>query len=251
MASWSTRRKTAFFAGFVVFLVIVVGLPTFFVFYKAPTCSDGIENGGERGVDCGGSCARLCPADFTAPKVLWSYSSRVVPGIYNSLAYVENPNPTVEVGSMSYAFKLYDAEGIVVAERKGKTYVPAGQKLAVFEGTIETGERIPTRTTFEFTSEPQWRQGVSAAQLRATSVDLMDESSPKAEVKVRNESIDRVYKNIDVFIVLYDASDNRVAFSKTFIESISPGDTELLYFTWPEKFEKPIVRKEVLFVNKP
>ncbi|MBI5134487.1 MAG: hypothetical protein HZA81_03855 [Candidatus Taylorbacteria bacterium] len=251
MASWSTRRKTGFFFGFLVFFALAVGLPTFLALYKAPTCSDGKQNGEERGVDCGGACTKLCPADFAMPKVLWSHSVRVVPGIYNSLAYIENPNPTVEAGSISYTFKLYDGDGILVAERKGKSFIPAGQRFAVFEGTIETGERFPVRTTFEFTGVPGWRPGMSLAKLRALSVDLADDGSPKAEARVKNESVDRASRDVDVFIVLYDDEDNRIAFSKTVVESLLPGETTTLYFTWPEKFSRPVVRKEVLFVEKP
>lgn len=252
MASWSTKRKTGFFLGFAVFFALAVGLPAFFAFYEAPTCSDGRQNGSERGVDCGGSCARLCPADFALPKVLWSYSARVVPGIYNALAYIENPNPTVEAGSVSYAFKLYDGEGILVAERKGRGFIPAGQRFAIFEGTIETGERVPARTTFEFTGEPAWRPGAPTTKLRALSVELSDvDSAPKAEARVRNESVDKAFRNIDAFIVLYDEEDNRAAFSKTVVDSLLPGETAALYFTWPEKFDKTIVRKEMMFVANP
>ena len=251
MASWSSRRKLYFFFGFVVFVALAIALPVFLALYKSPTCDDGKQNGNERGIDCGGVCARLCPADFAMPKVLWSYSSRVVPGIYNSLAYIENPNPLVEARALSYSFKLYDGEGILVAERKGKGFVPAGQKFAIFEGTIETGERIPVRTTFEFTSLPEWNAAAQGAKLRAVSVDLTEGDMPKAEVKVRNESVDRAAKNIDAVIVLYDENDNRVAFSKTIVDSLLPGEMETLYFTWSEKFPKQIVRKELLFTEKP
>ena len=36
-----------------------------------PTCSDGVYNGDEGGVDCGGSCTKKCPLyDFTSFKFL-------------------------------------------------------------------------------------------------------------------------------------------------------------------------------------
>ena len=33
----------------------------------APSCSDGVSNGDETGVDCGGSCSTLCTADLYEP----------------------------------------------------------------------------------------------------------------------------------------------------------------------------------------
>lgn len=251
MASWSARRKTWFFLGFILFLAIAIGIPVFYVFYEKPTCFDGRQNGGERGRDCGGPCSRLCPADYSMPKVLWSHSSQVVSGVYNSLAYVENPNPAVEAPSIEYVFKLYDGEGILVAERKGRSVVPAGQRFAIFEGTIETGVRVPSRTTFEFTSVPEWTPGSPLTALKAINVDVAtDAATPRAEARVRNESIDRAFRNTDVFIILYDENDNRVAYSKTVMPALGPGQTTTLYFTWPQKFDRQVVRKEVLFVEK-
>jgi hypothetical protein len=39
--------------------------PKLSVCYTAPTCSDGVQNGGETGVDCGGPCAASCCAHDT------------------------------------------------------------------------------------------------------------------------------------------------------------------------------------------
>jgi hypothetical protein len=251
MASWSTRRKYGFFFAFIIVAAIVLGVPAFFAFYKAPTCMDGKQNGGERGVDCGGECAKLCPADFAEPKVLWSYSMKIVPGVYNALAYVQNPNQLVEAKSLPYVFRLYDDRGILILERRGQTFVPAGQKFAVFEGALETGVRIPARTTIEFTPLPAWRQGEILSKIRVERIDVEEDASPRAEVRIKNESIDTVYSNVDAFVVLYDASGNRIAFSKTVIGNIAPGVVDTLYFTWPEAFPRPVVKKEALFVQRP
>lgn len=249
MASWSTRRKYGYFIIFIAALVVLVVVPGFFAFYRAPTCSDGKQNGAETGIDCGGSCSRLCPADFSAPKVFWSYSVKAVPGIYNSLAYVQNPNPVVEARSMNYLFKLFDEQGILVAERAGRTFVPAGQKFAVFEGGIATGKRIPARTTFEFTSVPEWTPGPAFTKLRVVAVDLRETSSPRADVEVKNDSATESYSGVGAFIVLYDQNNNRVSFSKTVIDSIGPLQTATLSFTWPEAFLSKVVRTELLFVH--
>lgn len=250
MSSWSTRRRLAYFLALIIAIALIAASVFFVLFYKAPTCFDGKQNGSERGVDCGGSCTRLCPADFAAPKIQWAYSQKVVSGVYNSLAYVENPNPSVEATNLDYVFRLYDTSGVLVAERTGSAFVPAGQKLAIFEGGIRTGERIPYRTTFEFTSEPAWRQGAQLSKLRVVSVDASEGVSPRAEARVKNEAT-FTQGPLDAFIVLYDVNGNRVAFSKTVVDSIAAGQTATLSYTWPEAFLKPIVKKEVLLVAHP
>ncbi|MDE1874771.1 MAG: hypothetical protein KGI79_03255 [Patescibacteria group bacterium] len=250
MASWSAR-KYGYLLIFVAAVAAIIVIPAYFLFHKAPTCFDGIQNGGETGIDCGGPCARLCPADYAAPKVLWSYSIQVVPGVYNALAYVENSNPTVEAPAVPYLFRLYDAQGGFIAERSGSTFVPAGQPFAVFEGGIETGNRIPAATTFEFTSLPQWRVGSVLTALRTVDANLVQGPSPKAEIDVQNMSVDQTFSNVDAVIVLYDKDNNRVSFSKTVIDSIGPGETKTLYYTWPAAFPESIVRTEVLYIAHP
>ena len=251
MASWSTKRKYGYFFALVTLVLIFLGVPAFYVLYTPPTCFDGKQNGAERGVDCGGACVKLCLADFAAPRILWSYSMKIVPGVYNALAYVQNPNQSVQTESISYVFRLYDSEGILIAQRLGSAFIPAGQRIGVFESGIRTGERIPTKTTFEFTSEPDWRAGVAFTSMRTLSIDLATSTSPRAEVRVQNEAPDRGFSNLIVYIILYDKNDNRVAFSRTIIPKIAATETQTLYFTWPEAFAENIVRSEVLFVPSP
>ncbi len=247
MATWSNRRKYGYLFIFVAALVLLFGVPSFFIFYKAPTCFDGVQNGGETGIDCGGGCVKLCPADFAPPRVLWSYAVQVLPGVYNALAYVQNPNPSVQASSLPYDMRIYDDQGLLIAERTGSAFIPAGQKFAVFEGGIDAGRRVPARTTFEFTSLPNWTPGAMSSKLHTDSVDLVQGPSPKAEVVVRNESAGSSFSNIDTFIILYDKDDNRVSFSKTVIDSIAAGGTVIKTFTWPQAFPTNIVRTEVLF----
>ncbi len=248
MASWSTTRKYGYFFALVVAIIVLVGIPAFLLFYEAPTCFDGGKNGTERGVDCGGACVKLCLADFAAPRVLWVHSTRVVPGIYNALSYVQNPNQGVRTGLIAYVFKLYDAEGILVASREGSTFIPAGQRFAVFEGAIRTGLRVPVRTTFEFSSDPEWQIGSQLTSIRVLTIDVSTSTSPEATVRIENTSLDRGFSDIDAFIILYDKDDNRLSFSKTVIPRIDPGDSRFLYFTWPEPFSAEVFRSELIFM---
>ncbi len=230
---------------------LLIGVPAFFLFYKAPTCFDAKQNGGERGIDCGGKCARLCPLDFAAPRVLWSYSMRVVPNVYNAIAYVQNPNQAVEAKAVSYIFKLYDIEGLLITQKTGYAFVPAGQKFAVFEGGVNTGVRIPARTTFEFTETAPWRRGDVLMKLKTDDIKVNEGERPSARAVVKNIAVDETFSNIDAVIVLYDKDDNRVAFSKTVLEKIGADETQEIFFTWQEPFLRPIVRTEVLYMTRP
>jgi hypothetical protein len=229
--------------------VIFVGVPYIWFLYEKPTCFDGKQNGNERGIDCSGSCARLCPADYVEPKLLWTSSMRVVPGVYNALAYVQNINQGVE-SIVPYIFKFYDSRGVMIGERKGSAYVPPGQRFVVFQGGIQFDQAIPVKTTFEWSGVSAWRKGVPLTKIKTADTSIDQAVPPKAEIKIENVSIDETFSNIDAFIVLYDAEGNRVAFSKTVIDRIDPEEKKLLYFTWPEAFPSEAVKSEMIFIPR-
>ncbi len=180
--------------GALIIAIVFVAIPLYFTFHKTPTCFDNTQNGKETGIDCGGACARLCPADFATPRVLWSYSMQVVPGVYNAMAYVQNPNPNVETKRLPYTFKLYDSEGILVSQKTGSTFVPAGSRFPVFEGGIQTGSRISTRTTFEFGQNPDWVPGKAITEISILDTTVNENNKPTAEAKIRNISTDKGFR---------------------------------------------------------
>jgi hypothetical protein len=246
--SWSGKRKLSYFTLFIAAIVVVIGIPVFFSGYEPATCSDSKQNQGERGIDCGGPCAQLCQVDFSALRIFWTYSSRVVPGVYNVIGYGENPNQSVGAEGVPYTFKLYDSQGILVAERKGKGSIPPGSKFALFEGGIQTGQREPARATLELSSSPLWVLSRAYTSLRTLAIDVSpDGSGTRAEARIKNEYVNTTISGIDAFIILYDIDGNRVAFSKTRIDSIAPGEIQTLYFTWPIAISGNVVKTELLF----
>lgn len=246
--SWSGKRKLGYLGAFVGAIALFAGVPVFFSIYERPTCEDGKMNQGERGVDCGGPCAQLCSADYTSPRIFWTYQTRVVPGVYNVMAYGENPNQSVGAENVPYSFKLYDAEGLLVAEKKGRGSIPPGGKFALFEGGIQTGKREPVRATVELLSSLEWVLSRAYTSLRTLSIDVSSgDTGTRAEARIKNEYINTTITEINAVVILYDAEGNRVAFSKTRVESIAPGETQTLYFTWPETVADQVVKTELVF----
>lgn len=251
MNQWSKTRKRIILFIVLSALILIVGLPGFLIFYKAPSCSDGRHNGDENGVDCGGSCQRVCAPESLPiivdgdPRIL-----KVSDQAYLVVALLENPNLDAEVKKARYILRLYGNESFnPVKTIEGETYIPRGGSLVLFEGPFTTDANIPpTRAVLEWVqSSLLWEKtnrpsiNLSVADNNLTRTD----SSPRLEVKVKNLSLERA-NNIELTALVSDESGSIFAASKTFITSLNSGDETQAVFIWPNPFTLNPVKIEVV-----
>jgi hypothetical protein len=240
--SWATKRKIFYFL--ILFIAIIIAL--FILIWpslnKAPTCVDNKQNGDESGIDCGGSCQKVCTPEALQLVTLWARAFEVVPGKYNVMAYVENQNRESGVPIINYEFKLYDDNNIFIGRRDGSTFITSNDRTAIFEPGIDTGSRIPARVSFEFTTLPTWIK-VDRNQRDSLAVGAEDKvlsnpfSKPKLEANIVNKTLNKL-KNVDVYAVLYDESGNVMAVSKTLIDTLDKTSKAGVVFTWPNPLPK-------------
>lgn len=234
MASWSTRRKSLFGYGFVLVVLLAVGIPLFKIFYVAPTCFDGKQNQNENGVDCGGKCARVCASAFLSPSVKWSQLDAIGNGIYNLGAYIENPNLDGAATNVTYLFNLYDKDAHLIGMRRGTAYLPAHKNTLIFEPGIQTGKSIPGPITFEFTQPIQWEktsfQNDGVIVSNKEFISEKDGSTLTATIK---NTTFTDYPAFYIFAILYDSNGNQVGFSRTKTDGLRRGQSAAIQFTWP------------------
>ncbi len=248
MISWSSRRKFVYVGGGLIVIIFALALPTFFVVYKAPSCGDGILNQGETGIDCGGPCVILCQAEALDPTIHWQRSFKVKDGVYNAVAYIENPNLNSGAFNASYLFKLYDKDNLLIYERRGQTFMPPGKFFAIFESNILTGDRKPARTFFEFLSPLVWRRGIfPEAPIIFSEKNISVSGAPsRVTATLENRNLYPIY-NIEVVVVVYDLMNNAIASSRTVVDSVDKTSSEKLVFTWPESFAADGSRVDLLY----
>ena len=251
MNSWSRRRKRIILAIVFFVLIVLVGVPVFFLFYRAPTCFDGRQNGDEAGVDCGGSCQLLCRAESLPlvikgdPQILTLATST-----YQIVALVENANNSAEIYRAGYVLKIYDViSAIPVKTISGEAYVPAGSDFVVFEGPfVLAAEVVPSRATLEWNESTLiWRKNAAPPpELEAADIVLSREtSSPRLEAVIGNPTLADV-SNIDLTAVISDAEGNIFAASKTFINDLPAGSENPVIFTWPRAFDREAVETRII-----
>src|SRR3989344_3603517 len=212
MNSWSRTRKRIILGLVILAVMVLVGVPFFFLIYQAPTCSDGAKNGDETGVDCGGSCQRLYNAESS--------------------------------------LKPYGVESAIpVKVIEGVTFIPRGANFALFEGpfTLEAG-LVPARATLEWQkSSLVWRKSVSPEPTLKVKDETLakEEDAPRLEAVVENQSLESI-SNIDLIALITDAEGNIFAASKTYIDQLEPNQAMPILFSWPRPFKEKAMGIEII-----
>lgn len=241
---WAFFRRMQYGAGF----LLVIGLVSAFVyrtyFYAPGNCFDSIANNGEGGLDCGGTCVRICAATTVAPKVLWSKSFEIVKGQYNAVAYVENQNQIAATPELKYTFEFFNGTK-KIGEKTGVTVLPPSSIYPVFEGRLYFDESV---TETKLTLEPieLWVPAtLGREQFKTTSLDLISvDTEPRLNVSIENTALTKA-NGIEVVATLFNAVGEPITASQTFIDSFEGRSNRDIVFTWPQPLSKTVRSCEI------
>lgn len=237
---WAFWRRVQYASGVVLF-VIFAGTSSYFLFSDdTVTCFDGLQNGDERGIDCGGACVRICSADAEPPNIVWAESFEIAPGQYNATAYVENVNDVASVERLMYTFELLN-DGVIVASRRGETPLPPDSIYPVFEGRINTNGQTVTETRLTIDPIMLWqpatlgREQFSVSNIALTRAD----DRPRLDAEVTNRELVPA-NNVEVVATLFNDAGQPLTSSETFVEEIAGRDKASIVFTWPNPIAKTV-----------
>lgn len=224
------------------------------VIFKKATCLDEKQNGEETGIDCGGTCARICESEITEPVILWSRFFPVVGTNYNLVAFVENRNKGGAVYNAQYEFRIYDVNNKLIGRRQGSTFVPPNQQFAIFESRFDSGQSQIKSVSFEFLAPLIWVKKAPTVQLLPIHTENIvldnNENTPTLSASVVNDSIYDL-PEFDVIAILYDDIGNAINASKTHKTKLKSGDILPVVFTWPEKLSSIPATKDILISINP
>jgi hypothetical protein len=243
--TWARQRKLII--GGICLLIVIgaIAIPAYFFFHQQPTCFDATQNQDERGIDCGGVCARLCKNEQLGLIVEWKNTLRVSPRVYTAVAYVTNPNPRAEAKDVPYTFTVYNAANEIVATKSGKAFIPAGKHTAIIESNI-ISETIPTKTLFEFGTAFDWTAAKPRGDVVIKNPQASDESkSPVVTVTIANPTFKDI-PEVQVIAIIYDSQGNAFAASKTITNVLKRESEQPIFFTWKEPFPRPVAQIEII-----
>ena len=240
MLTWSAKRRLLYFLGTVI-LILLVGFVAVSNYRPMASCFDGKQNQDERGVDCGGNCAQVCPTEIQPIKTLWTRLLAVGQDKYDAAALLENPNPAHLAAKIKYIVKVWDKNNLLINTRRGEAILNPLEQFVIFESRIDVGEREPDRVIFELTEPPVWqRVEKDKPQLDLERGAFVNDPTPRLVAKITNRSLSLV-DNITVVAVLSGADENALAVSSTLVESLAPDESREVVFTWPTPLPEPPV----------
>lgn len=243
---WAFWRRLQYGVGLTTFSVIIGVIVYYTNYYAEPTCFDGAQNGVEAGVDCDGSCVRICAASVTPPVVEWAESFKIQDGQYNAVAYIQNRNTVAGTPVLKYKFQLLE-NGSLIAERSGTTALPPNTIYPIFEGRIATTDgREPTETRFEFEPAELWLPATFVRnQFRITDINLEDtDSRPRLTSKIENTELTDA-DGIETVATIFDSEGKPQTVSRSFIDKFAARTTREVVFTWPNSIAKTLKSCEV------
>jgi hypothetical protein len=229
--------KQLLFGG--IYLVLFIGIVwgAYRLVVPAPTCSDGIQNGQEEGLDCGAlACGKLCPVPVVPLEnkqvLLIQNSDRS----WDAIAHLENPNGAYGARRVEYTLIVGDASGVQLAARRGTTYVnPAQPRYLVFPlGQLPTQ---PSSAALQF--DPARVEWAALSVDAAGSVEfgirgdtLEANGVLRYEASVTNQSrFD--FNEVDVTVLLSDASGKLIGAGSTILRTVRAHETRAFTIDWP------------------
>jgi len=248
MSSWSRKRHNRILTGIIFILVVFLAFIIIPKLKKQPNCFDQIQNGNEKGIDCGGSCALFCSFEVKPVLVKWFRALPVQGNFYNAVVYIENQNKNAIIKDINYEFKFYDENNVFITEKKGHTFVGIGTS-SILEPLVDMKGHNPARTTFKFIEQQQFtkiNQNLENVFVSVEEKNLTNEdTSPKLFAVLKNNSKYNL-TDVEVVALLYDKDLNAVSASRTYVDSLIAGQTGRIFFTWPNPFLTEISKIEII-----
>lgn len=226
----------------------------YFLARPVATCLDGLQNQGERGIDCGGPCDVACAAEYH-PEMLVAQELAFVPGgersVYDVIARVHNPNDVLGASTFRYAVTLKGAAGDVVATKSGSGFIlPQETKDFLVVNLFTSAD--PVTAEIEF-SDMTWeefsgyQEKPKLSVLNKTYTELTSGAFFSEVVgNVFNDSpFD--FRSLTVKIILRDIDRKPLAINQTEVNSVFSKELREFRLKWPKAFpgEVKIIDVEV------
>lgn len=246
---WAARRR--FLILLIIGIVIAAFLSTLFVatLYKAPSCTDGVQNQAEDGIDCGGPCAYLCIVQQQPPTVLFTKAISNGSGRIDVIAEIENKNASAAAKDVSYSITLYGVDHTLVQKVTGTLDLPPLASVPVFFPGIASGKQSVVGAFLDIEpSSVHWFQLLRDSRILPTVSNITQGGTtdvPRIEAVLMNPSV-TLMTNIQAIVIVRNSKGDAIAASSTIVPAILAQSKATATFTWNTAFSEVPAALEVI-----
>ena len=204
-----------------------------------PTCADNKRNQEEEEVDCGGPCIPCVLRHIQNIELLRVRFDEVLPGVYDVVAKVKNPNTKLIARTFPFDIHLKDDAGVIIQKHPGRSFLYAGETAYIVEAGIPAKRKITSAEFLIDNKEVQWVVGDAMNPLiligdkSVETVRQGDTVETRLHVTIYNQALVD-FRGIEVGILaLNKKNDDIIALNKTRVDELKAGDSASLTFSWP------------------
>lgn len=247
--TWAGQRRLIISLIVGAFLLIIAAGVFYVQVYQTTSCSDGRQNQGETGVDCGGPCPYLCVAGEKPPVVLFTQLLRNNSGRIDLIAEIENKNLDAAAKNVPYTISLYPTDHSTAREITGTVDLPPRATVPLFIPGVATSDQSVAQAFLDIApTAPRWftfRVGERTMPVVSSITTGGTDTAPRVDAVLTNPSATRM-SEIHAIALLYGPQGNVIAASETVVPIIAPFGQATATFSWNDPFSGSISRREVI-----
>lgn len=259
--SWRQKRKSIFIV-IILFLILAYSAYKIYPYFNVPpSCVDNKQNGTEFGVDCGGSCDKVCPTQVTPFNIKFAKAIESEKGLYDVVALVENKNgdKTTIDGSIDFSFNIYDKSGLLIKTVTGKTMIPIGQAFPVTIQNVaidlgNSGNAVGD-VVLKIDENKSW--SLANSLFSNSFFEVIDKNFEQNKNNISQLTItlknltNGTFREVPVSVMLYDKNNNLIAVNETILKESKAKSVQDLIFTWRVPLSESDPKVEVYQIVTP
>ena len=241
--NWATKRKIIYATVIIVLLVVYLLYHYRALISPSPTCFDGVQNGLEEGIDCGGSCSLMCVSSVKPLTLEWSRFIKTQDNTYDLVAYISNKNVNNTAISTPYDLSLINKEGRKIFESRGQVVSPVNTSFPIIIQNVSVTDE-PAQITASISQNKHYKTVLNGNDLLISiKSKTLEEGNDISRVYVTavNNTLNTLNK-VKVDVILFDENKNAVGVGETIIDRLLGEEEKQLIFTWNTPFAKhPVI----------
>lgn len=232
------RQKKQLIVGLVFVLILSgMGYGFYAIFVPKASCTDGIKNDKEEGVDCGTlACSKACEPAIMPINIISNQFFKVGQGDYDFVAQLSNPNVSYGASRLEYS----------LGSNSGFSYILPGQTKWI----VLTALKIPDGVDGVrlVINNAQWEKldvpnNTVSFVLRRKDYHSTQKGMELNAVLYNDSNFD--FDKIDVAVILFDDTGNIVGVSKTDIRTFVSKSERGFNVAWPFALPGNSTRQDV------